>query len=83
MDARTLVAMLRGDPGAPAMGNPFPFLNPGPQHPQPRIPTNEERYRFYFQQAKRKRKNKKIRHNARSEGLCIFPRCYYTPVGLS
>lgn len=50
------------------MDHPFPFLNPGPQ---PRIPTNEERYRFYFQQAKRKRKNKKIRHNARRMGAPI------------
>jgi hypothetical protein len=71
MDGRTVVAMLRGDPGAPPMGNPFPFLNTGPQRPRPRSPTNEERYRFYFQQAKRKRKNKKIRHNARRMGAPI------------
>ena len=67
-DRTSVVAMLRGDPGAPPMANPFPFLNSGPG---PRIPTDEERYRFYFEQAKRKRKDKKIRHNARKMGAPI------------
>lgn len=67
-NSRSVVAMLRGDTGAPPMANPFLFLNSGPE---PRIPTDEERYRFYFEQAKRKRKNKKIRHNARNMGAPI------------